>query len=279
MLWNSPEPGNKELTARSFNENILTIETEGDMKKRLLVIMLVSGSAAFVRADDLDLTKETLSKWVETRRLISEEKEQWELEREVLGDRLDLVRNEKETLSEKIHQTQSLITDADRKREDLVRENDALKNASATLVNRIFTLERSVISLLATLPAPIQDRMKPLSQRIPKTQETELSLSERYQNVIGIINELNKSANDILVVSEVKQLADGTSAEVQTLYLGFARAYYCTNKGDIAGVGYPISTGWKWEAQNDLAPQVADAIAILKNEKVAAYIPLPVSVD
>ena len=249
------------------------------MTKQWFMILAISSAAAWVQADDLDLTKEVLSKWVETRKLVSEEKEKWELGREVLGDRIDLVRSEKDSLSEKIHETQSLITDADKKREDLVKENDALKNASATLVNRIFILERNVLDLLPTLPGPVQDRIRPLSQRLPKTVETDLSLSERYQNVIGIINELNKGANEITVVSEVRELPDGSTAEVQTLYIGFARAYYCTNKGDIAGVGFPGSNGWTWEPDNAIAQKVADSISILKNEKVAEFIPLPVGID
>jgi len=249
------------------------------MRRKLLLIAAFAGTTAAVQAQELDLTKEALSKWVETRKLISEEKQQWELEREVLSDRIDLVRAEKDSLAEKIHETQSLITDADRKREDLVRENDALKNASATLVNRIFSLERAVLTLLVTLPEPVQERMRPLSQRIPKTEETELSLSERYQNVIGIINELNKAAQEITVVSEVRELPDGSKAEGQTLYIGFGCGYWCTNKGDMAQYGRPTADGWKWEPSNDIASGVADAIAIMKNEKVAEFIPLPVSVN
>jgi len=241
--------------------------------------MVLSGTAFGVQAQDLDATKERLSKWVETRKLISEEKQKWELEREILGDRIDLVRNERDTLNSKIHETQSLITDADKKREDLVKEKDALKNASATLVNRIFTLEREVMALLPTLPEPVQERIKPLSQRIPKTQETDLSLSERYQNVIGIINDLNKGAGEITVVSEVKTLADGTTAEVQTMYIGYAVGYSCNNNGDVAFVGTPTSKGWNWEQDNSIAPKVADSISILKNEKVAAFIEMPVSVN
>lgn len=249
------------------------------MKKQLIMILALSCTAFGSRAEDLDITKETLSKWVETRRLISEEKEKWELEREMLGDRIDLVRTEKDSLTKKIHETQSLITDADKKREDLVKENDALKSASATLANRIFTLERGVLALLPALPDPVQDRLKPLSQRIPKTEETDLSLSERYQNMIGILNELNKGANEITVVSEVRKLEGGSTVEVQTLYIGYACAYYCSNKGDVAGTGHPTSKGWKWQPDNSIARQVADSIAILKNEKVAEFVPLPVHVD
>jgi len=249
------------------------------MKIQATLLMAALGSFAMAQAEDLDATKETLSKWVETRKLISEEKEKWELEREVLGDRIDLVRHERDSLNSKIHETQSLITDADKKREGLVKENDALKNASATLVNRIYTLEQSVINLLPSLPEPVRNRMKPLSQRIPRSQETDLSLSERYQNVIGIVNELNKGANEITVVSEVKKLDDGTSAEVQTLYIGYACAYSCNNNGDKAFVGSPTPAGWTWEQNDAIAQQVLDSIAVLKNEKVAEFVPLPVSIN
>jgi len=249
------------------------------MKRKRLIILALSGAAACIQAQELDSTRDALSKWVETRKLISEEKQQWELERQMLGDRIDLIRTERDSLTQKIHETQADITDADRKREDLVKENDALKNASAALVNRIFTLEREVLALLPTLPEPVVERIRPLSQRIPGTEETELSLSERYQNVVGIVNELNKGSGEIAVVSEARDLPDGTRAEVQTLYIGYACAYFCTNKGDIAGSGYPTASGWKWEADNSIAPQVVDAIAILKNEKVAEFIPLPLRVD
>ncbi len=243
------------------------------------MLVLAVAAAGSLQAQELDRTKEALSKWVETRKLISEEKQKWELEREVLSDRIDLVRAEKDNLAEKIHETQSLITDADKKREHLVAENDGLKNASATLVNRIFSLEREVLTLLITLPEPVQDRLRPLSQRIPKDEDTDLSLSERYQNVIGIVNELNKAAQEITVVSEVRQLPDGTTAEGQTLYIGFGCAYWCTNKGDMAQYGHPAADGWTWEPSDAIASSVADAIAILKNEKVAEFIPLPVSVN
>ncbi|MDF7823132.1 DUF3450 family protein [Pontiellaceae bacterium B12227] len=249
------------------------------MNKQLLIILAISGVAIRAQAQELDQTKEALSKWVETRKLVSEEKQKWELEREILGDRIDLVRNERDTLNSKIHETQSLITDADGKREDLVKEKDALKNASATLVNRIYTLEREVLALLPTLPDPVQDRIKPLTQRIPKEQKTDLSLSERYQNVIGIINDLNKGAGEITVISEVKKLSDGSTAEVQTMYIGYATGYSCNNNGDVAFVGAPASNGWKWEQNNAIAQTVADSISILKNEKIAAFMPLPVSID
>ena len=50
------------------------------------------------QASELELTKESLAKWVETRKLISLEKEQWVLQQEVLADRIDLVASERDRL-------------------------------------------------------------------------------------------------------------------------------------------------------------------------------------
>ena len=50
------------------------------------------------QASELELTKESLAKWVETRELCSLEKEHWVLQQEVLADRIDLVASERDRL-------------------------------------------------------------------------------------------------------------------------------------------------------------------------------------
>lgn len=76
---------------------------------------------------------------------------------------------------------------------------------------------------------------------------------------------------EITVTSEVRTLADGTVAE------GLPRSMWAWARrtqrrhGAVAGVGRPSEAGWTWESANDAAGRVADAIAILKNEKVASF--------
>ena len=49
--------------------------------------------------------------------------------------------------------------------------------------------------------------------------------------------------------------------------------------GKVAGIGFSVpGEGWKWKAANEAAPQIADAIAIMKNEKVAAFVKLPIEI-
>jgi hypothetical protein len=141
------------------------------------------------------------------------------------------------------------------------------------------TLERKTLILTETLPGPIRERVKPLSQRIPADPAaTELSLSQRFQNVIGILNEVNKFNSDITVTSEVLTLSDGTTAEVKALYVGLGQAYYVAASGNAAGVGHPTESGWEWTSADHLAPEVGRAVAILENAQVPAFVPLPVEI-
>lgn len=252
-------------------------------KVMTLAALLLLGSAAASFADqpvDLEDTKAKLEKWVEARELISKEKQQWRAEKSVLKDRIDLVAGEIDSLQDKARQAKVDINDADKKREKLVIENEGLKTAAASLKEEIVALELKANQMLAVLPDPIVSRVKPLSQRIPADpQHTDLSLSERYQNVIGILNEVNKFAREITVTSEVRTMADGTSAEVQTLYVGIGQAYYCNLKGTVAGYGRPGAEGWQWVEDDALAPQVAEAISVFNNEVAAAYVPVPVEIE
>jgi FtsZ-binding cell division protein ZapB len=223
--------------------------------------------------------RSALEKWVETRKVISVEQRDWKLGREMLNERIDLVQREIDSLRGKISEAQSGIGEADKKRADLVTENEKLKEASAGLAESMVALEIRTRTLLQKLPDPIRERVRPLSQRLPENAgDTKLSFAERLQNVVGILNEVNKFNREVTMTSEVRTLPDGSSAEVTALYTGIGQAYYVSADGKHAGVGTVASEGWIWSPDNDIAPQVAEAIAILKNEQVASFVQLPVEI-
>jgi hypothetical protein len=222
-------------------------------------------------------TRDTLARWVETQQVISKEKRDWQLGKEVLEQRIQLLANEIDSLAERTGATRRGIEEADATRGELEAEKRALQQASSSLVGTAAVLERKTRELIAALPPPIRDRVAPLSQRIPSdSNDTELSLGVRFQNVIGVLNEVNKFNREITVATEVREMAGGGSAEVQTLYVGLGQAYFVTAAGDAAGFGFPTPEGWTWTEADELAPRIAQAIAILKNEQVPAYVPLPV---
>ena len=140
-------------------------------------------------------------------------------------------------------------------------------------------LENSTKDLLKQLPDPLRERVKPLSQRLPKDQkEAKLSMGERFQNVIGILNEVNKFNREITMTSEVRELPDGSSSEVTALYVGISQGFYANAAGDIAGVGASSPDGWTWRPANESALQISEAISILKNETVVSFVQVPVEI-
>lgn len=242
----------------------------------MLFTIVVSAETAAVSIGN---TRDVLDKWVETQRVISREKRDLELAKEMLKERIDLVKREIASLREKISDAEKSISEADTKRAGMIDENEKLKTVSSSMGNLCQRLEDHAKSLLARLPDPIRDHVKPLSQQIPKDrEEIKVSTSIRYQNIVGILNAIDKFNQNITVESEVRPLPDATSAEVTALYLGIGQGFYTGVNGTIAGIGTATEEGWIWTPANEAAAAITRVIGILKNEQVASFVFLPIDV-
>jgi hypothetical protein len=227
----------------------------------------------------IEATRGTLQKWFEARQLLSKERREWLLGRETLLARIGVVESEIEQLKGKLAEARKSITDADQKRSQLAREAERREQASAGLAAAITRLEEQTSTLLARLPDPIRERVRPLSQRLPQdSASTKLTLAERFPTVVGILNEVDKWNREITVASEVRALPDGTSAEVTTLYLGLGQGYYVSTNEAHAGTGTATATSWVWTPANYAAPAIAHVARILANEDVAGFVRLPLEI-
>ena len=156
--------------------------------------VLICGTAA---AEPLPkpLDRTALEAWIETKRLISEEKQKWRTAKIMLEDRIELIRQEAATLVKKTAEARQTVGEADKKLAELQQRREALVEATSGLQSAVADLEKKVRQLLARVPAPLRDQVKPLSQRMPEDpNDTTATLSERFQNIVGVLNEINKSA-------------------------------------------------------------------------------------
>lgn len=251
------------------------------------LILVVLGSVIPAQASTADQTSEAIEsamtameKWVETKRILSQEKRDFVLARQMLQERIRLVQREIASLKEKIAEAEASIAQADERRAEMMVENDRYKAVNDFLVTAITSLERRTRDMLPQLPEPLRQRIQPLSHRLPQDPEkSKVSIAERFQNVVGILNEVNKFNRDITVTSEVRALPDGTSMEVAVLYVGLGQAFYVSANRTIAGIGTATNDGWAWPLKNETADAIAEAISILKNEKAASFVLLPVTLD
>jgi hypothetical protein len=229
-------------------------------------------------APTLEETRITMDKWIETQQIISKERKDWQKGKEILLGRLELVKNEIASLSETVRQAESGMAESDKKRDEMITENEKLKEADDLLKNAVMGMEEEVrnLRLFKQLPEPILTKLQPLYQRIPEDSlSTKVSTAERFQNVLGILNELNKANNEIAVSYEVHNLSNGKPSEVKAIYVGLAQAYYVSAGGE-SGIGYPTAEGWKWEPSQEVSRDVVLALEILDGKHSPAFVPLPV---
>jgi hypothetical protein len=227
----------------------------------------------------LEETRLMMDKWIETQQIISRERKDWQQGKEILLGRLELIKKEVTTLEEKTGQAEAGVTEASKKRSDLIAENDQLKAANTLLTEAVTGMEGEVRLLFKALPEPVQAKLQPLYQRIPEdTAKTRVSAAERFQNVLGILNELNKTNNEITVSYEVHHLADGKPSEVRAMYVGLAQAYYVSARGE-GGIGRPTGDGWKWEPSKAVASEVLMALEILDGKRTPDFVHLPVKIQ
>lgn len=223
-------------------------------------------------------TRTAMQQLVETRRIIAREKRSWAEGKQALTDQIEVMRRGIASLREKIGETTANISVSDATVTELTERRDALEATSVRLAAVVADLEGRTSSLLGRLPEPIRKRVEPLSQRIPEDADsTKLTVGDRFSNVVGILGEINRFNREISVGSEVRTLADGSSALVAVLYVGVSCGYYVTAKGDVAGYGTSSAEGWVWNPLNDAdAPAaIQRAIAIYKTEVSADFVRLP----
>lgn len=249
------------------------------------VAMLGNHVAAQDPATPVAIARETLSQWVATKRIISEEREAWRRGKQTMASQMDVVRREIDALNARIETAKSGIADADKKSGELEAERAARKLVSKSLVERIASLEERTRQLLPRVPVPLAENIAPISQRLPANDEQrgQLSLSARYQNVIGVLNAIDKWNRAVTLTSERRELSSGRTVEVSVLYMGLGQGYYVgapgkDGKATIAGVGIASPTGWNWREANDLAPAIQRAVSIYKNEGLASLVRLPVQI-
>ncbi len=227
----------------------------------------------------LEDTRLKMGKWIETQQIISKERNDWQQGKEILAGRIELIEREVLALEEKIKQAEASVSESGAKRDALTAERDGLQATATGLAQAVAAMEAEVRRLFPSLPKPIVEKLKPLHDRMPDPAgEVKVSVAERFQNVLGILNELNKAGTEITVNYEVRDLSNGKPSEVQVLYIGLAQAYYVSPGGE-AGVGRPSPEGWTWTPAPTIAPNVLTALEILQGKHSPAFVPLPVDIQ
>lgn len=244
--------------------------------------MILAPAGLLAQAADpspLDESLSKLSEWVQVRSLISEEKADWEIEKLTIEDIIVVFEKEISELDEQIKAAEEVTSQADEKRLGLLEERDALRDVAAEVAKVVAGQERAMKLMLPRLPEPLLQEIKPLVDRLPKDpDDTTLSLSQRMQNLVGILAQVDKFNGTVDLVVELREFGGDNLLEVKTLYFGLGAAYYVDGSGQHAGIGTPGDDGWVWEERPDLIPLITELVGYYEGVGEPAYVTLPVNI-
>lgn len=242
------------------------------------LLLLVGGLAAAAGGDAgavLDV-RSSVEKWIAAQHLIDEERQAWRQEKEVLASRIDLLGSEIAAVEARLAEARERAAEARARDQGLEAERARLVETAAVLAGSVGDLEAEVRLVARRVPEAFQERIAPLLQRIPEGA-AQISVAERFQNVLGILNELQRINGEITVATEIRPLASGELVQVTTVYFGLGQAYYRSAGGET-GVGRPGPEGWVWEADGRASREIAEMLDIVESKGSPKFVNLPVEV-
>jgi hypothetical protein len=243
-------------------------------------LCMIAGCLGHVAVESADTSvsdaRNVMRQWIETRRVAGEAKQSWASEKELIEASIRMFEREAGDLAGRMESLGAESESVVRERAELEGEKVQLVAASVQMNELATELERRMVELSSRLPRPLQQRIEPWLGRFPEDpQMTRLTAAERMQNLVGLLNEVDRFNGAISVESEIRRNPAGLEVQVETLYLGLAQGYFVGEEGRFAGVTMPSEAGWLEEVRPELGARIQRAIAMYRNQQPAAFIPLP----
>ncbi|MCC5806171.1 MAG: DUF3450 family protein [Opitutales bacterium] len=240
------------------------------------VVTVVYAAPLPARAIDLDETTSTLKEWVQTERIISRERADWEVERSTLRDLIAVYADELEQLEEMITRAEEDTTAVDARRAELTDRLDGLREVQSVLRDQITAEEARVRELVRYFPEPLRKELQPLINRLPRPgREVEMGLSQRMQNVVGILTQADNFNRTVTIETELRE-TDAGSIAVTTMYFGLGIAYFIDGSGQHAGYGVPAADDWSWTSDPEYTPVVQQLFNVYRRNVLATYVNTPI---
>lgn len=223
---------------------------------------------------DPSASRELIRKWVESERIVSAEAAAWKTEKQSMQDLLNIFQKELTLLDEELAAAGASVDNVDLDKENYTTSIRGFSNAQKALDQYLTALVPRLQRLITFFPEPLMDEIV----NDVKGLEGAKTTRERLKAVIAVLNAAEKFNRSIHVSEETRAMADGRQMQVDVIYLGLCRAYYCTRAGSIAGIGTPASKGWQWSENGSVADEVRQVIAIYHALEQPEVVQLPVQI-
>lgn len=236
-------------------------------------------------------SRELIRQWVQTERIISEEKTTWQVEKQQMQDLLEIYQQELKLLNEELNLAGSSADLIDENKEKLESGLAQYREAKQILRSSMASLVPRMQKLVGRFPAPLVEELGSDIDLIRSPQALDKP-RDVLKSIIAILNAAGSFNRTLTHAEETRTLANGKKITVSVLYLGLCRAYYAADVGPLAGTGVPAATaatadtaataaagGWLWTEDGGIADQVRRTIAVHKKSAQPQLVELPVQLQ
>jgi FtsZ-binding cell division protein ZapB len=228
---------------------------------------------------NMNEVRDVYKEYITIRKVIGEEKHEWKTQQSAMTDMITVVEMEIAALRAAMETMEAKMSGADEERALLQEKLDGLRQMSNSYDQQITGYENRIKTMRDWLPENLVKDVQPLFARLPQDPAaTRLSYSQRLQNVVGILAQVNNFNSDLRLFTEVQEVAGGRM-EVQTLYFGLGMAIFSDVGGKFAGYGVPTESGWQWKrAEASEAVAISHAIDVHANRRAPAFVSIPMKI-
>lgn len=218
-----------------------------------------------------------VSKLVDLKRQLSEEKEMWKEQEAWLKQEKGLLLKEKEMLEKEIADAKEEEVSARIESAGLLEQKKVLQESLDNCFPAITRVETNLKKWREFLPAVLAKPLQKVFDELEKGRER--SISKRLQVILTLFGEIERLGNEVHPVKETLIVSDGKKREMDVIYLGLARAFAVSKDNKAAGISVPGKDGWKWNWHPEIAGSVRKAIDSYNSREMAEFVHLPVKID
>ncbi len=248
------------------------------MKYLSILFLSALPLAAQDKSVDPEATRELIRQWVQTERILSEEKTTWQVEKKRMQDLLDIYQKELKLLDEELSRVGGSARLVDENKQKLEKELKEYREAQRLLSDAMARLLPRVRALIVRLPEPLTDGVS-ADVEFLKSPEALGKPRDVLKSMIAILTASGQFNRAITIAEQTREVTGKGKMTVKVVYLGLCRAYYTTASGDTAGIGIPGKNGWIWKAKPGIADEIRRAIAIYQKDKQPQLVKLPVQLS
>lgn len=231
---------------------------------------------------ELDTVRENLSRALAYRDQAAREQHAWELRRGELENLVLLAEEETKNLEAVIDLARPILEDLESRRIELTSEGEESTQLSAFLSSAGPALAGNLWATSVKWPEPllleVQSQLHLINAFLTRGTATvsPQDMEKLIRAVIEVLEAALEFQKEIHLTSVLHTLPDGREGYFEVLHLGLGASFFISDELGLAGRIVMRDGTWQWMAQDNLLEPVSAFIEILKEERLATWVQLPV---